>query len=208
MPEKPHSEGVRRPRQGAPKGAPKSAHGAAHDNGPEFSAGANATSAAGGSVFGIDNLFSWLGGVVEQLGEAVEKTKDGEINRRGEFKVRGLGDKARGVYGVSVKMGLGGEPAFQSFGNIHPTAKGPEVSEVREPLVDVFDEDKEVLVVAELPGATEEDIVVTVKDGTLTLEASGKHRYAKDVELPAQVKPEPVRKIYRNGLLEVRFAKI
>ncbi len=208
MPMKRQSEGAKRPRATAPKGAPKSAHGAAHEKGPVFSAGAKAGSAARGGAFGIENLFAWLGGVVEQLSEAVEKTKEGEITKHGEFKVHGLGEKARGVYGVSVKMGLGGEPAFQSFGNIHPTAKGPEVSEVREPLVDIFDEDKEVLVVAELPGAMEKDIAVTVKDGTLTLEASGNHRYAKDVELPAKVKPEPVRKIYRNGLLEVRFAKI
>jgi HSP20 family protein len=79
---------------------------------------------------------------------------------------------------------------------------------VREPLVDVFDEDKEVLVVAELPGASEKDIAVTIKDSALTLEAKGQHRYAKDIDLPAKVKPEPVRKVYRNGLLEIRFAKI
>jgi HSP20 family protein len=208
MPAKRQTEGAKSPHAAAPKSAPRSAPRSAGETGPKFSAGAKAGGAAGGGAFGIDNLFAWLGGVVEQLGEAVEKTKEGELVKHGEFKVHGLGEKARGVYGVSVKMGLGGEPAFQSFGNIHPTAKGPEVSEVREPLVDVFDEDKEVLVVAELPGATEKDIAVTVKDGTLTLEANGKHRYAKDVELPAKVKSEPVRKVYRNGLLEVRFAKI
>lgn len=208
MPEKHHSERKRPPRAAAPKGAPSSAERGAQGTGPKFAAGAKATTALGGGAFGIDNLFAWLGGVVEQLGETVEKTEKGEIKRHGEFKIQGLGEKARGVYGVSIKMGIGGKPAFQSFGNIHPTAKGPEVTEVREPLVDVFDEDKEVLVVAELPGASEKDIAVTIKDSALTLEAKGQHRYAKDIDLPAKVKPEPVRKVYRNGLLEIRFAKI
>mgnify|MGYP007100959793 CR=1 FL=1 len=75
---------------------------------------------------GLDELFSWFGGMVEQLEEMIETGED-EIHRTGEFKVRGLGEKARGVYGVRVRMGLGGETQVQPFGNIKPTEKGPEV---------------------------------------------------------------------------------
>jgi HSP20 family protein len=175
---------------------------------PKISAGATIrTAAGGGPLGGVDNLFSWLGGIVGQLGEIVEKTKEGEFARHGEFKPHGLGEKARGVYGVSVRMGIGGQPSFEPFGNIRPTAKGPEMSDVREPLVDVFDEENEVLVVAEMPGAPEKEISVTVEGNKLRLTAEGDHRYAKEVELPAAVDPEPVRKVYRNGLLEMRFAK-
>jgi HSP20 family protein len=170
--------------------------------------GGSIGTAAGGGQLGLDNLFSWLGGVVEQLGEVAEKTKSGEFHQHGEFKPSGMGEKARGVYGVSVKMGIGGEPQFQPFGNIHPTAAGPEVSDVREPLVDVFDEESEVLVVAEMPGASEKEITVEVEGESLMLRAEGEHCYAKDVDLPAKVNPEPVRKVYRNGLLELRFTKI
>ncbi len=207
MPEKRHSETPKRPRSIPPKGAPKSARPKSEGRAPEFAAGAQAGAAAGG-LFGLENLFGLLGRAVEQLGEAAAKMEEGQYQKQGEFKVQGLGEKARGVYGVSVKMGLGGKPSVQSFGNIHPTAKGPEVSDVREPLVDVFDEDEEVLVVAELPGAQGPEIAVTVVNQTLTLEAKGAHRYAKTIELPAKVKPEPSRKVYRNGLLEVRFAKV
>lgn len=206
MPEKRHSETPKRPRSIPPKGAPKSTRSKSEGPHPEFSAGAKAGAAVGG-LFGLENLFGMLGRAVEQLGEAAQKMEDGQYEKQGEFNVQGLGEKARGVYGVSVKMGQGGKPTVQSFGNIHPTAKGPEVSEVREPLVDIFDEDKEVLVVAEMPGAQGPEIAVTVKNRKLTLEAKGTHRYAKTVELPAKVKPEPLRKVYRNGLLEVRFAK-
>jgi HSP20 family protein len=206
MPEKRHSEAPKRPRSIPPKGAPKSTRPKSEGEHPDFSAGVKAGAAAGG-LFGLENLFGMLGRAVEQLGEAAGKMENGEYQKQGDFNVQGLGEKARGVYGVSVKMGLGGKPTVQSFGNIHPTAKGPEVSEVREPLVDVFDEDKEVLVVAEMPGAQGPEIVVTVKNRKLTLEAKGTHRYAKTIELPAKVNPEPLRKVYRNGLLEVRFAK-
>lgn len=176
---------------------------------PKISVGGTIRTAAGGggTLGGLENLFSWLGGVVEQLGDVVEKTKEGGFSKHGEFKPQGMGDKARGVYGVSVKMGVGGQPSFEPFGNIHPTSKGPEVSDVREPLVDVFDEENEILVVAEMPGASEKEIAVEIDGRTLSLSAEGDHRYAKEVELPAKVDPKPVRKVYRNGLLEMRFTK-
>jgi HSP20 family protein len=204
MPEKRTSETPKRPRSIPPKSAHKSTR--PKSEGADFTGGAQARAAVGG-LFGLENLFGMLGKAVQQLGEAAEKMENGQYEKQGEFNVQGLGEKARGVYGVSVKMGTGGKPTVQSFGNIHPTAKGPEVTEVREPLIDVFDEDKEVLVVAELPGAQGPEIIVTVKSRKLTIEAKGTHRYAKTVELPAKVQPEPTRKVYRNGLLEVRFAK-
>ena len=207
MPEKRTSETPKRPRSIPPKGAARSSRPKSENAHHEFSGGAKASTAAGGGLFGLENLFGLIGRAVEQLGEAAQKMEDGEYQKQGEFDVKGLGEKARGVYGVSVKMGLGGKPTVQSFGNIHPTAKGPEVADVREPMVDVYDEEKEVLVIAELPGAQGPEIAVAVKNRKLTIEAKGSHRYAKTVDLPAKVNPEPLRKVYRNGLLEVRFAK-
>jgi HSP20 family protein len=175
---------------------------------PKISAGATIRTAAGGAPMGLDALFSWLGGVVDQLDEAAGKAGSGEFVQHGEFKPAGLGEKARGVYGVRVKMGVGGKPSFESFGNIRPTAKGPEVSDVREPMVDVFDEEGMVLVVAEMPGASETEIAIEVKGDVLKLRSNGEPRYARELVLPARVEPEPARKVYRNGLIELRFNKV
>ena len=172
---------------------------------PKFSAGGDFSSAFAGAPLGLDNLFGWLGNVVGQLNDLAEKAEG--FNKQGEFDVKGLGENARGIYGVNVKMGLGGEPAVQTFGNIHPTKKGPEVSDVREPLVDVFDEEDEVLVIAEMPGVAEKDIATKITGKTLKITTKGDYRYSKDVELPARVKAKSARKTYRNGLLEMRFAK-
>lgn len=174
---------------------------------PEISVGGNFRAGSASTPFGLDNLFSWLGGVVEQLSDVADKAEKGAFDKQGEFKVEGLGEKGRGIYGVSVKMGLGGEPAVQTFGNIRPTAQGPAVSDIREPLVDVFDEGKEVLVVAEMPGVAETDITVKASGSSLKISTKGEFHYAKEVDLPANVKPKPLRKTYRNGLLELRFAK-
>ena len=100
---------------------------------------------------GFGALFRGLGDFVELMGGLVEQGER-RTERQGSFRVKGLGDEARGVYGFSIRTGLGGVPHVQRFGNIRPTPKGPIVDEIREPLVDVFDEGAEIMVTAELPG--------------------------------------------------------
>jgi len=127
--------------------------------------------------------------------------------RSGEFSIKGLGDNARGIYGVSVRMGLGGEPQVERFGNIRPSAEGPTVVEVREPLIDVFDEGEQVVVAAELPGAGSDDIDIEVRGDILAISATGARRYAKEVLLPHPVDPASLERSFKNGLLELRMKK-
>jgi HSP20 family protein len=126
---------------------------------------------------------------------------------RGARDVRGVRD-LRGVYGLTIKSGLGGKPVVEQFGNIHPTVDGPAVSDVREPIFDVFDEADHVLVVAELPGIADADIKVEVEGDILTLEANGRDRkYAKELLLPAQVQPSSIQRTFANAILEIRLEK-
>ncbi len=155
---------------------------------------------------GFGPLFKGLGDFVGVLGNLIEAGEQ-QINRTGEFKVKGLGDKAHGVYGVSVRVGLGGEPHVERFGNIRATKEGPEVVDVREPLIDVFDEDQEIVVAAELPGVREDAINIEVRDDVLALSSSGERRYAKEILLPSAVDAASMRRSFKNGLLELRLKK-
>jgi HSP20 family protein len=155
----------------------------------------------------IGGLFRSLGEAVDLLGKLVEI--GGTHSRQGEFRVKGLGDKVRGVYGFSIRTGLGGETGTQveRFGNVHPSAEGFVVDEVREPLVDVFDERDGVTVTAELPGAKEADITVALEGDILSIESEGKRRYAKEIVLPVEVDAESLQKKYNNGVLEIHMQK-
>lgn len=155
---------------------------------------------------GVGGLFKGLGAFVDLLTDMIE-TGTQEHARGGSFRIKGLGEDAQGVWGFNVRVGLGGTPQVRSFGNIRPSEAGPEVMEVREPLVDVFEEQDEVVLVAELPGAAEGDIGIEVDDDVLTVETRGEHRYAKEVLLPAAVDPASLRRTFNNGLLEIRFTK-
>lgn len=155
---------------------------------------------------GFGGLFKGLGDFIDLLGDMIE-TGEEEVTRSGEFRVKGLGDKAKGVYGFSVRTGIGGIPQVERFGNIRSTEKGPVVAEVREPLVDVFDEEQEIVIVAELPGVGEEEVHIEIQDDILSLETTGQRKYAKEILLPEPVDVETLQKAYKNGILELRLAK-
>jgi HSP20 family protein len=155
----------------------------------------------------VGGLFRSLGEAVDLLGKLVET--GGTHTREGEFSVKGLGDKARGVYGFSIRTGLGGESGakVERFGNVHSSKEGFVVDEIREPIADIFDEHNEVVVTAELPGAKEVDISVELKGDMLTIESKGERHYAKEIVLPVEVDAASLQKKYNNGVLEIRMRK-
>lgn len=150
----------------------------------------------------LGGLFGGIGSLLEQ----VSKLKDEEIFKTGE--IEGLGEEAKGVFGFTVKTGLGGTPTVERFGNIRETETGPVVEEVREPIIDVMEEKDKVIVIAELPGVSDKEIKVSVHDDILVIEASNKDRgYAKEVLLPYAVDASEVKRSYKNGILKVTLSR-
>lgn len=154
-----------------------------------------------------------LGNIFENLGKLVdfaEKLKEagGELKREGEFTVPGK-KGAKGVYGFSVKMGLGQDgvkkPIIEPFGNIKKTPKGAVVEDTREPLVDVFDEKDGIHIVAEMPGIEDADIKYEIKGDVILL--SGGKRYSKEILLQSQVESKPIQRVYKNGIFELKLRK-
>ena len=156
---------------------------------------------------GFGGLFQGLGNLVDMLSDMAETAGEAETTRTGEFRVKGLGEKGRGVYGVSIRTGIGGSPKVEHFGNIRQTDEGPVVAEVREPLVDVFDEAEEIVIVAELAGVGEGEIDIDIKEDILRLETTGERRYAKEILLEHAVDPDTLNRSYKNGILELRVRK-
>ncbi|MDJ0273060.1 MAG: archaeal heat shock protein Hsp20 [Candidatus Caldarchaeum sp.] len=114
------------------------------------------------------------------------------------------------IYGYSITIGPDGKPVIRQFGNVVPGAlpRGVEVRPEREPLVDVYDEDQNVKVVAEIPGVRKEDIDLTVDEKMLTIKVDTEQRkYYKEVELPVEVSTTGVKATYNNGVLEVTLPK-
>jgi len=155
--------------------------------------------------FGFGSLFKGISSLFDLVSKMTEEGEE-EYTQTGEIK--GLGDRAKGVYGFSVKMGLGGKPVIEQFGNIKATERGAVVDEVREPIADVFDEGEKLVVISELPGVEEKDIHLEVKDDVLNLSAEAKDRkYSKEVLLPSPIDADSMESSYKNGVLEIKLRK-
>ncbi|MEW6034244.1 MAG: archaeal heat shock protein Hsp20 [Chloroflexota bacterium] len=154
---------------------------------------------------GMGGLFKGIGSLLDLVSKMAEEGKE-EYSSSGE--VEALGGKLKGVYGFSVRMGLGGKPVIEQFGNVKETESGAVVSETREPLVDVMDEGDRLVVIAELPGVEEKDIHLRVEGDILEVAASARdRRYRREVLLPSAVDPASLKSSYRNGILEIRLTK-
>ena len=155
----------------------------------------------------VGGILGGLNKLIENLVELAEKGE--ELGKAGE--IMGPGGKVRGVYGFNVKVGIGKEDVkVEPFGNIHADEHSGKVTvdEVREPMVDLFDEEGYVLVVAEMPGVSDEDIKIDLKDDILTIVAQhGQKKYRKEVLLPKAFAPGKMTRTCHNGILEVKFTK-
>jgi HSP20 family protein len=162
----------------------------------------------GPSDVSLGGVFRSLGGFLDLLSNLSEQG-DQEIKRSGE-----LGDDKKGVkavYGFSVRMGGGGKPTIEKFGNVKDKddGQGPIVEEAREPMVDLFDEGDHLLLVAELPGVDAHDIRFEVKEDVLSLTATrGERKYRKEVLLSSAVRAPAATSSYRNGVFEIKLPKV
>jgi HSP20 family protein len=158
----------------------------------------------GGFQLGLGGILKGLGDMVEKLGELEKKGE--QLSRTGELQ--GLGKEMKGIYGFTVKVGLGNDgPRVEPFGNIRRDRESGHtvVQEVREPVVDIFEEEGHVLVVAEMPGVSPEDVKITVEDDVLTILAErGDKKYRKEVLLPASCLREKMQVTCNNGVVEIK----
>lgn len=156
---------------------------------------------------GLGGIFKGLSSFLD-IADKLAREAPAEIRREGRIGAPGeRGTTA--VYGFSVKVGSGGRPVVETFGNVREEAgTGPVVDEVREPMVDVFDEGEVLVVVAEMPGVSEEDVAYEVSGDILRLSGAAEdRRYHKELLLPTPVDESRVSRSYKNGILELRLWK-
>jgi HSP20 family protein len=164
------------------------------------------------SVFEIDEYFKEVEKMFEEMFKEVQTQVPRELVREKKLPsggfVREIGPF---VYGYSITIGPDGKPKIREFGNVRPKlAPKPEVkiSQQREPLVDVIEEENAIKVIAELPGINKEDINLECVDKMLRISAqSAERKYYKEVELPTEVEAESAKASYKNGILEVIIKK-
>src|SRR5512133_1779200 len=121
-----------------------------------------------------------------------------------------MGESGPFVYGFSIIHRPGEEPELREFGNVPEYSQKEEnffPSETKEPLIDVFENEDMVHVLAEFPEVEKEDLLLHATAQHLEIKVLGLSGYSEDVDLPVPVDPKSAKASYKNGVLEVTFKR-
>ncbi|MEA2089626.1 MAG: Hsp20/alpha crystallin family protein [Thermoproteota archaeon] len=150
---------------------------------------------------GFDEIFrdmdAYFKKVTERMSKEIEElTKAVQTGKlRGKWDVTPI-DKP-GVQGYVIR-------GWFQLGEPPQIPKGV-IEEVREPLVDVFEDEDQVKLYVELPGAEKEDIQLNIADGKAEVKAKN---FYKRINLPTKdVEFKKASTSYKNGVLEVTVPK-
>ena len=76
------------------------------------------------------------------------------------------------------------------------------------PLIDIFQDNNNITIIAEIAGFNKESFKINVKDQKITLSAKSKERrYYKSLNLPKVVIPDETHTKYKIGVLEINLKK-
>lgn len=168
------------------------------------------------NIFGVEidlgALLTSPEGVQDRLGELRERLKQAggkEVLSDDEWRAGGVGVtghiRTRGLLGErEFHIGATGERRRRERGK--PAEEAPEAVE---PPVDVFDEEEQVIILADVPGASSEDLELKVEGSTffLSTRATALRSYRKALHIEADLEPDSLKATCHNGVLEVRVLK-
>ncbi len=143
------------------------------------------------------DIFGDLDEMIERIFESIKM----DTTDMDEIKSRPF------IYGFSLTQRPGGEPEIQEFGNIRPSSHGFEIGE-RKPLIDVFESEDEVHVIAEMPGVDKKDIKLDATETSLDIRAKTESvEYSEHVDLPVSVDTDSAKASYKNGVLDITLKR-
>ncbi len=154
-----------------------------NDLNPNDSDGANPLSHEQNMAKVFDNL-------VHEIMDGIEQNEDGSL-----------------IYGINFKFAPDGTPIFDGFEKID--TRKPEQTKI-EPLIDIIEKKKEVVVIADLRCAAKEALDVVIGAGKLTIKIrgdTGKTDNTFPILVPNGVDPTKSTAKFNNGILEVRIRK-
>ncbi len=113
------------------------------------------------------------------------------------------------------------DEALRGFG---PFGAGEMSRAAMAPRMDIKENDKEICIIAEMPGVAEKDVEVTLSGDVLTIRGERKEEkkderenyhlmersygaFSRSIELPYAVKPESVRASFEDGVLTLTLPK-
>lgn len=172
---------------------------------------ARAPEAEGGEALAAKlrgELGTLFGRLADAVAAAANAAQEGTQAESGERSIEIGGRTGRLVFGYSIRVGLDGAKG-EPFGHVAGGRPAASADAERQPIVDIIEEADAVVVIAEVPGVSEQDVTVTVdRDNRLRITTPPPLRYGRTVPLPAAVDSSRMSFACRNGILEVRLPRL
>ena len=163
--------------------------------------------------FGLDSEF--IRSIQKQFAEFEEMIKSGKL--QGKWDIKKIDEPGRKGYIIQGRF-FSDQPIepFVPFEPLGPWRRRPvprrlfkapkeALNEIREPLTDVFEDDKTVKIYVELPGEERDDIQLNVTESRVEVKAK---KFYKGIEIPTEnIDVEKTSSKYKNGVLEVTIPK-
>ena len=146
--------------------------------------------------FGFDDEFEQMFRRMERMWESAFR----------DFDFDNLEPGKPFVHGFNIRVDSDGKPKIEEFGNRPKKIDDGKtiISEEREPLTDIIEEDDDVAITVEIPGVNKEDINLNVTDSYLDINVDSPNRkYQKSIDLPCAVLPDTTKATYKNGILDI-----
>jgi HSP20 family protein len=170
--------------------------------------------------FGEFDAFSsnFVKRIQRMMSEFEKATKNG--NLKGKWKISEI--DSDGVKGYSIQGRFGSDQPWEPLDPFNPLEPlnpmrprpGPQrpfevpesaLQETREPLTDIFEEEKAIKIYVEVPGEEKDDIQLNVTAGNVEVKAKN---FYKMINLPtSNIDIEKASSKYKNGVLEVTIPK-
>ena len=158
----------------------------------------------------FNDLFKDLDGFEEIFREFEHEMNDDLVNMINKIESEDRHRSEPFIYGYSINIDENGKAEINEFGNIKSSSEGEEnleVSESREPLVDIIEGKNAVTVVIELPGVEKSDIKVEIKESIIFVTTINSKNYYKEIPLTGKIIANSARARYNNGILEIIINK-
>jgi HSP20 family molecular chaperone IbpA len=153
----------------------------------------------------VGQFIPGLGGIIKALDQSSPEFRQRIADTDAEIKHRidvGWSSKPVVDYHISTRpmrhgpKNMSAVPRTQSI-KMPDVGPGP----VREPIVDILEAKDGIMVIAELPGISEEDLSVVLSESIVEIKAG---QFSKKVSLPRSAS-SILEKTYRNGILQLRL---
>ena len=169
------------------------------------------------SYFDFDEIFRDFGEIMKRIRGFSEVKKELQSGRlKGGWEVKQIDEPNIKGYVIQGRF-WSDQPLepFDPFKPNNPFERRPmpqrsfrpsEIAspETREPLTDVFEEDKAVKIYVELPGEEKDDIQLNVTKGKVEIKAKN---FYKRIDVPRNVDVEKASSQYNNGVLTIILPK-